>query len=203
MYRKLDPTPKEPSNFDLPFEGQLSENNRWVIMAKIIPWSEFEEEYAQKFTCSMGAPAKSFRMALGALIIKERLGTSDAETVEQIRENPYLQCFLGLSAYSNESPFDSSMFVYFRKRIGVNLVNKINEKMVKDQTEVQGEEVEKKSSERSEPKNQGKLILDATCAPADIKYPTDLGLLNQAREHTEKIIDSLHNQTKSPKKKSP
>ncbi|MCC3506712.1 MAG: IS5/IS1182 family transposase, partial [Microcoleus sp. PH2017_19_SFW_U_A] len=72
--------------------------------------------------------------------------------------------------------------------------------MVKDQTQVPGEEVEKKSSDWSEPKNQGKLILDATCAPADIKYPTDLGLLNQAREHTEKIIDSLHNQTKSPVK---
>jgi hypothetical protein len=76
MYRKVDPTPKEPSNFDLPFEGQLSENNRWVIMAKLIPWSEFEVEYAQNFTVSTGAPAKSFRMALGALIIKERLGTS-------------------------------------------------------------------------------------------------------------------------------
>jgi len=52
--------------------------------------------------------------------------------------------------------------------------------MVKEQTEVPGEVVEKKSSEINEPKNQGKLILDATCAPADIKYPTDLGLLNQA-----------------------
>ena len=77
------------------------------------------------------------------------------------------------------------MFVYFRQRIGVNLVKKINEKMVKNQTQVQGEEVEKKSSDLSEPNNKGKLILDATCAPADIKYPTDLGLLNQAREHTE------------------
>jgi hypothetical protein len=73
--------------------------------------------------------------------------------------------------------------------------NKINEKMVKEQTEVPGEVVEKKSSEISEPKNQGKLILDATCAPADIKYPTDLGLLNQVREHTEKIIDVLSCQT--------
>jgi transposase, IS5 family len=203
MYRKLDPTPKTPSNFELPFEGQLSENNRWVIMAKIIPWSDFEDEYAQNFTVSTGAPAKSFRMALGALIIKERLGTSDKETVEQIRENPYLQYFIGMKAYSNAAPFDSSMFVHFRERIGVNLVNKINEKMVKEQTEVPGELVEKKSSEISEPKNQGKLILDATCAPADLKYPTDLGLLNQAREHTEKIIDALHNQIKSPVKKKP
>ena len=95
------------------------------------------------------------------------------------------------------------MFVYFRQRIGVNLVKKINEKMVKNQTQVQGEEVEKKSSDLSEPNNKGKLILDATCAPADIKYPTDLGLLNQAREHTEKIIDALHNQIQSPVKKKP
>jgi len=203
MYRKVDPTPSPPSNFDLPFEGQLSEDNRWVIMAKLIPWSEFEAEYAQNFTVSTGAPAKSFRMALGALIIKERLGTSDAETVEQIRENPYLQYFIGLNTYSNSAPFDSSMFVHFRQRIGVNLVNKINEKMVKDQTEVPGSVVEKKSLEISEPKNQGKLILDATCAPADIKYPTDLGLLNQAREPTEKIIDALHTQIQSPVKKQP
>jgi hypothetical protein len=34
-------------------------------------------------------------MALGALIIKEKLGISDRETVEQIRENPYLQYFIG------------------------------------------------------------------------------------------------------------
>ena len=172
-------------------------------MAKLIPWSEFENEYAQNFTVSTGAPAKSFRMALGALIIKERLGTSDAETVEQIRENPYLQYFIGMTSYTDASPFDSSMFVHFRQRIGVSLVNKINEKMVKDQTEVPGESSEKKSSEISESKNQGKLILDATVAPADIKYPTDLGLLNQAREHTEKIIDALHNKNQSPVKKKP
>ena len=33
------------------------------------------------------------RIALGALIIKEKLKLSDEETVEQIRENPYLQYF--------------------------------------------------------------------------------------------------------------
>jgi len=43
----------------------------------------------------MGLRAKSFRMALGALIIKEKLGISDRPTVEEIRENPYLQYFIG------------------------------------------------------------------------------------------------------------
>ena len=66
------------------------------------------------------------------------------ETVEQIRENPYLQYFIGMTTYSDASPFDSSMFVHFRQRIGVNLINKINEKMVKEQTKLQEEKVEKK-----------------------------------------------------------
>jgi IS5 family transposase len=34
--------------------------------------------------------------------------------------------------------------------------------------------------------------MDATVAPQDIAYPTDLNLLNRAREITEKIIDALH-----------
>ena len=34
--------------------------------------------------------------------------------------------------------------------------------------------------------------MDATVAPADIKYPTDVNLLNEAREKTEAIIDTLH-----------
>jgi IS5 family transposase len=47
---------------------------------------------------------------------------------------------------------------------------------------------------KKNPKNlgQGKLLLDATCAPADIRYPTDLSLLNEAREKTEEIINTLY-----------
>ena len=97
----------------------------------------------------MGAPAKPFRMALGALIIKEKLGTSDRETIEQIRENPYLQYFIGISNYSNEAVFEASMMVHFRERINMNFVKKINPKMVKDfqeETEEVPREEKKKGS---------------------------------------------------------
>ncbi len=40
-------------------------------------------------------------------------------------------------------------------------------------------------------KNRGKLILDATVAPADIKHPTDIDLLNRSREHLETAVDIL------------
>ena len=126
---------------------ELSPDNRWVIMAELIPWSDFEAEYAENFSEDQGAPAKSFRMALGALIIKEKLGTSARETVEQIKENPYLQYFLGMSNYSNEAPFEPSLMVYFRERIDLNLLKTINQKMVKNFSEnTQEEESEKKTN---------------------------------------------------------
>jgi len=204
MYRKVEPVATSVSDFELPNDCKLAEENRWVMMAKLIPWSEFEAEYAQNFATEMGAPAKSFRLALGALIIKEKLGISDRETVEQIRENPYLQYFIGESSYSNKIPFDSSLLVHFRERISADIVNKINQEIIKRIHPADlSSEKKKPEEEKSEPHNRGQLILDATCTPADISYPTDLGLLNQARQQTEKIIDSLYKTIKGSMKKKP
>lgn len=114
MDRQSSPGQLSFENFYLPFGGKLSGENRWVKLAAMIPWEQFETSYASQFSEGRGAPAKPFRMALGALIIKERLGVSDEETVEQVRENPYLQYFLGLSEYSDRAPFDASMMTHFR-----------------------------------------------------------------------------------------
>ena len=143
MYKKVEQLKTESENFELPFGGKLANDNRWIMMAKLVPWAEVEEEYAKKFTIEIGAPAKSSRMALGALIIKEKLGISDRETVEQIRENPYLQYFIGLKSYRNEAPFEASMLVHFRQRLEIDLVNKINIKMCEEGREE--EKSEKKS----------------------------------------------------------
>lgn len=55
-------------------------DNRWVVLGSLIPWAEFEDEYSDEFSIEMKAPAKPFRMGLGALIIKEKLEISDRET---------------------------------------------------------------------------------------------------------------------------
>jgi hypothetical protein len=49
VYRKAELAPPSPSDFELPFGGKLSADNRWVKMARVIPWSEFESEYAENF----------------------------------------------------------------------------------------------------------------------------------------------------------
>jgi len=215
MYRSTPPGQLTFENFYLPFGGKLSDKNRWVKLAELIPWADFESEYAGQMSEGMGAPAKPFRMALGALIIKERLGTSDEETVEQIRENPYLQYFLGLTEYSNQAPFEASMMVHFRKRLNLELVGRINEQVVKrsnglgqvpslEQTDTcEEKENDEEGNEAALVPNRGQLIVDATCAPADIRYPTDLNLLNEAREATEDIIDALYAQLKGQLNKKP
>ena len=207
MYRQSSPGQLSFKDFYLPFGGKLSPENRWVKLAEMIPWEEFESTYASQFSKDEGAPAKGFRMALGALIIKEKLGISDRETIDQIRENPYLQYFLGLHEYSDKAPFDASMLVHFRKRIGFSLVLAVNESVVQSgmapslQASSSSQETASERDDDSDPPdppplsdNQGQLIVDASCAPADIRYPTDLDLLNEAREHSEQLIDELYQQ---------
>ena len=75
----------------------------------------------------MKTPAESVRVAPGALIIKEKLSLTDEEVVEQIRENPYLQYFMGYHEYMDKKPFDSSLMVHFRKRLHLRNISEINE----------------------------------------------------------------------------
>ena len=69
MYRKVEQAPLSAEDFALPVEGKLAADNRWVILAQLILWAEFEEEYAQNFEAEAGPPAKSFRLALGGFSI--------------------------------------------------------------------------------------------------------------------------------------
>lgn len=183
--------------FRLTFTGELDSQNRWVVLSQLIPWHKLEEKYAAHFAKSgLGPEAKPVRMALGALIIKEKCRFSDEETVQQIKENPYLQYFIGLPKYEYKAPFDPSMMVHFRKRFPANVLMEINEmtclgnKPVND--DHQDDPPTGNAGSEKKVENKGILIVDATCAPADIRFPTDLGLLNEAREKLEAMIDTMH-----------
>ncbi len=206
MYRYTEGQHISEEDFEFPTGIKLDQNNRWVILAKLIPWQKFEAEYAAVFDEKMGAPAKSFRIALGSLIIQKAMQTTDREIIEQIKENPYLQYFLGMECYEYKAPFNSSTLVYFRKRIKREIIEKINREIVKEIyfSEEQIENLkEEEKKEKEEIKNEGALLLDATCTPSDITYPTDLGLLNQARKKTEKYIDILYKPLKGKLEKKP
>lgn len=266
-------------DFYLPFSGELDPDNRWVKLASLVPWELAEEIYHADLCEDFGAPVVPSRVALGALIIKERLRLTDRETVETIRENPYLQFFIGNPEFTQDRPFDASLMVDFRKRFGEDGMQRIAEAVAlkslgqqvetsdrsaatandsatddskddpsstgvglsevvdsneatpneatpneaTDSVEVASpeptgdtpDEPQNKAPNESQNKsqhaspagspettqddaanspiaNRGRLLSDASCAPADIRYPTDVSLLNEAREKTDGLIDKLH-----------
>ncbi len=196
-----------PGDFFLPFGGRLNDTNRWVKLAQIVPWAYVEKKYAKSFRNSFrGQKAVSIRMALGSLIIQERLQLSDRDTVEQITENPYLQYFIGLTGFQLAPPFHPSLMTHFRKRLSDKMMREVNEILAIEAAKEAARDHDddgdaptstskgkrKRKVDSEDDPNQGVLILDATCAPADVAYPTDLNLLNEAREKLEGIIDALH-----------
>ena len=186
-------------DFITPFGGHLNGENRWVITAEKMDWDYIDEVYEKAFkNKETGNVAYSSRIAFGSLYIQKKLGLTDEETVEMIQENPYLQYFIGYKEYTYEKPFDSSTLVYFRKRLPQEVMNEINEHHFKDKAGGSGSnagtsnetEISSESSEKQN--NSGTLIIDATCTPADIAYPTDLELCSKSREWTEDIFDYLY-----------
>ena len=170
-------------------------DNRWVKLAEIIPWDLVDKKYAENFEGkTTGSPAIESRMAFGALIIKEELRLSDEDTVLMIRENPHCQYFLGINEFTNHPPFDSSKMVAFRKRFPAAAMAEINEAIISQNRNDQPPTATASGNEndKGETGNSGTLILDATCAPADIHFPTDVALLNDARERSEQLIDELY-----------
>ncbi len=185
------------TDFNQPQGMQMNPNNRWVKKAAMIPWDTIEAEYAKLFPSHTGMPAKPLRMALGSLLIQKQYHYPDEELVEQIRENPYYQYFIGLPGYEDKIPFVPSLLVEFRKRLSEDVLNEINEMIIafnaqqddddsNDGSGDAGQSDQQDSATDSE--NAGTLILDATCAPQNIKYPQDIELLNEAREKLEDMI---------------
>ena len=221
-------SPNQPClpGFEKFFGIPLDENNRWVKLSKVIPWDEFAKAYNQNMSSRRGRPAKAARLVIGAVIIKHKLCLSDEETIDQIRENPYLQYFVGLSTFQTKAPFAPSLFVDIRRRMGAEVFEQFNQSIInklesktkpkssrkvppqeKSDSFPQADDEPKKEEQSSDSVNEtqkelrrGKLILDATVAEQAIRFPTDLGLLNEAREISEKLIDTLYPQSGLVKK---
>ena len=77
-----------------------------------------------------GNPAKSLRIALGALLIQKRKGLSDRKLVKEIAENPYMQYFMGLKSFQHECPFTAPALVSFRKRINAEFLMELNDQFL-------------------------------------------------------------------------
>ncbi len=211
MYIPSDKSHFSFLDFNQPLGLKMNPKNRWIVMADKIPWTKFEDKYASLFPSDTGNVAKPLRMALGSLIIQTKYGYADIELVNQLTENPYYQYFIGLPGYQEVEPFEASSLVAFRKRLSAEILMEANEYLLEtvsltkkdndnDNNSSSGTGTDESTSEPETPEipetltipeNKGTLIIDATCAPSNIRYPQDFSLLNEARVKLETIIDRL------------
>jgi hypothetical protein len=91
------------SGFETPFEQTLNPDNRWIVLAHLIPWDEiFSLYYKHVPPSDTGRPALNHRVVIDSLIIKHLCNLDDRETVCQISENIYMKYFLGYSSFIGE-----------------------------------------------------------------------------------------------------
>ncbi len=211
----ISPNQLSLCGFETPFEQALTTENRWVRLSKLLPWDKMVSQYDKIFRSSEGRQPINGRIVIGAVIIKHMLKLSDRETIQQIQENVFMQYFLGYSSFTNEAPFDASLFVDIRERLSLEVINSINEIVIahhfdKTVSATQATTLEQDNKDPDQPAagqadvtaerqqeqqivtHKGKLLMDATVAPQNITFPTDLKLLNSAREKSEELIDRLY-----------
>jgi len=192
--------------FKNPFDIILDKDNRWVKLSEVVPWDELANIYCQKLDFLSGRKSVDVRLVIGALIVKHKLKLDDRGAIDMIQENMYIQYFCGYHSFNSKRPFDPSLFVDIRKRLGNKEFDEFNKIVIES-----AEGLKPKRSRIMPPKgsaigntegqlpiekkqlpNKGRLKLDATVADQEITYPTDLKLLNTGREELERLIDIMH-----------
>lgn len=99
----------------------------------------------------------------------------------------------------------ASGLVHFRKRVTSEILSEINDLILASSAGDDGDDDRDDTRDpdgtnnqdgddgtSTDVDNEGSLLMGASCAPAAIRYPTDLSLLNNAREMTEAVIDTCH-----------
>ena len=199
---------------------KLDAKNRLVKIANMNPVERYETKYAECFYPDNGAPVISFRMAIGTPIIKERAGHAGhhgkplyalsnrascvhgratlcparsitnfrkhitTETIDEINDEMFHASGTDARTDNNNNEDNGET---------KNNDNKNNNH--NDPSNPTPPESDSESPEAPKPlKNPGALMHDAICAPANIKYPTDVNWLNEALEKLEAMIDALQTQ---------
>lgn len=156
-----------------------------MALGDLLPWTELEKEYNSRLdNQKKGAGNKPARMILSAMIIKHKLNLSDAETIEIIRESPYMQYFCGLHEFTDKPIFAPSLFITIRKLISEEELNKMTVKLL-DKQKCLLEEKRKREEEETKKNDEA----PPTPKPEDLNDASFTD--SQGREHKgELMIDS-------------
>lgn len=182
MYKKKERNQNYLFKELFPFGGQLEENNRWLRIRGLIPWEELENRYQKYFSSKGGRPGKDGQLIIGLMLLKHMTNRSDEEIVFELQENIYWQAFCGLEHFQTRRLLDPSTLTKLRKRLGIKFIKELESETYKVL-------IEKKII-----KGKG-LMVDGTVFPESVKYPNDVGILNDVREWVIKKIKTIRKKT--------
>ena len=159
------------------FQAKLNPKHELLILAARIDWERLRDEL-EPYYSNIGRAGKPVRLMVGAHILKHMHNLSDEEVAKRLSGDIYWMAFCGIDEPFTDpdwSPLDPSTMTNFRKRIGPEGVQKVEE-IIRDQL------LEEK---RISPKAQ---FVDKTAMEKNVAYPTDTNLLDQGRR---RLIDGL------------
>lgn len=158
-------------------ESIIDRKHELVILASLIPWEIFDEQFGALYAQGKGRPGIPIRLMVGITYLGHAYGVSDEEILKQWVENPYMQFFCGETYFQHKLPMDPSSLSYWRKRIGeqgAELILQVTIAAGLESGAVKGSSLERVS-------------VDTTVQPKAVTYPTDAKLYNKSRERLVKL----------------
>lgn len=152
-------------------------------MGELVPWDRVEEVYLRYFDQSRRGVVKRSRLILGLMIGQMITKESDRQIVDSFHENPYFQCFCGEDSFRmklEKSVIHHSLLSKRRRRLGEKFIQEFEDELLVI--------LKEKGLIKTE-----SLILDATVFQSNIRYPSDVKLLNEVRDWGCKMLLKFKN----------
>lgn len=150
---------------------QLDPRQPLYQLAQRLPWSTFEEAFADLYS-EEGRPAKPVRLMVSLLLLKQMFNLGDETVVAQWVQNPYWQFLSGFEDFQWRLPCDPSDLVYFRQRIGeagAQLILSVSAQM------------------HGEAAREATVVVDTTVQEKNITHPVDSKLHLRIIEHCRRL----------------
>ncbi len=123
-----------------------------------------------------------------------------------------MQYFLGLEGLTFKPVFDPSLMVTIRMRLGIDFFNRLTLALHKEEQRRRDKEDSQKGggngdksvggsgTDKEDGKAAAKIKIDATCCPSEMRYPTDLNLIEDGSRLVERLLEKLWSKDKSVKR---
>jgi hypothetical protein len=153
-----------------------------LLLSAAIDWTGLVASLQKFYSAGLGRPSTPLRAQAAALMLKFIKHLPDRDTVACVHENIYAQRFCGLHPSQLKDFMNPATgLTQFRARIG-------SEGMLLIQAALT------QSAQATSGKKGTTLIVDTTCVPADVLYPTDIRLLEKCRTNILKLFKQAREQ---------